>query len=305
MDAMRRMRFLGFRLSVCRFVLALLAAVGLAACGYGGGGGSYSSINGYVSGLWDFTVTNAKGHVTAVIEANLNQDHHGIISAPASVTATGPAGNVFDMFIFGGSLSTPQGIAPDYLGFTCTGADSGDRSISGSLNSSNQMTLNQNVGGTEVATMTGTLTSLSPPAFSGMLTSSGACGGAGSASVIGVLARPFVGTYTGTSAADNAETITATLADTTGPITGTGTDSKLGNFTLTGNAVGNAFSGTLTYAGSPANSGPVFGYYDPQLGTNGNGSILLLNFQGANTTSCSTGTGPYNGSCQLATLALQ
>jgi hypothetical protein len=31
----------------------------------------------------------------------------------------------------------------------------------------------------------------------------------------------------------------------------------------------------------------------------------LISFQGANTTSCSTGIGPYNGACQLATLARQ
>ncbi len=248
-------------------------------------------------------MTNAKGHVPFVIETNLTQDGKGNISATGSVTATGPAGNAFDVFIFGGSLATPQAFAPDYLGFTCNGNDTGDRSITGTVNSSNQMTLNQNVGGTEVATISGTLTSLAPPVFSGTMTTSGTCGGVGSLSVTGAQAKLRTGTYSGTSAADNTENITANLTVTSGSITGTGADSKLGNFTVTGNAVGNAFSATLTYATSPANNGPVFGYYDPQLGVAG--SILLINFNGANTPACPIGIGPYHGACQLATLALQ
>jgi hypothetical protein len=151
------MKFFGFRLSVCGLVLAV--SLGLVACG-GYGGPSNSSINGYMTGPWDFTVTNAKGNVPFVIEANLTQDHHGNISAMGSMTANGPAGNVSDVFIFGGSLSTVNGIAVDYLGFTCTGTDSGDRSISGTVNPSNQVTLNQNDGGTAVVTITGTLTTL-------------------------------------------------------------------------------------------------------------------------------------------------
>lgn len=293
------MKSFAVELSVGLLTLAAFGA--MAACGGGGGGGGNSSINGYVAGSWDFTVTNAKGRVPYVIEANLTQDNHGNISGTGSVTANGPEGNVFTMFIFGGSLSTPQAVAPDYLGFTCNGTDSGDRSITGTINASNQVTLNQNVGGTQVTTMTGTLTSLSPPAFSGTLSSSGACGG-GSGTVTGVLARSFTGTYSGTSAADNTEAITATLTDTSGSVSGSGTDSTLGNFTLTGNAVGNAFSATLTYASSPGNNGPVFGYYDPQLGTSG--SILLINFRGASATSCPAGIGPYGGACQIATLAL-
>jgi hypothetical protein len=295
------MKFLGFGLSVCCPGLALLASLEMVACGGGGGGGSYSSINGNVAGSWEFIVTNAKGRVPYVIEANLSQDHHGNISSTGSVTANGPAGDVFTMFIFGGSLSNAKAVAPDYLGFTCNGTDSGDRSMTGTINASNQMTLSWNVGGTEVTTMTGTLTSLAPPVFSGTLSSSGTCGG-GSGTVTGGLARPIPGTYSGTSAADNTETITATLTYTSASVAGSGTDSKLGNFTLTGSAVGNAFSATLAYASSPGNNSPVFGYYDPQLGTNG--SILLINFLGASATSCSTGIGPYNGSCQLATLAL-
>jgi hypothetical protein len=298
------MRFFGFRLSVCWLVLAV--SLGLVACG-GYGGGSYSSINGYMAGSWDFTVTNAKGHVPVVIEANLTQDHHGNISGTGSVTANGPAGNVSDVFIFGGSLSTVFGIAVDYLGFTCNGTDSGDRSITGTINSSNQVTLNQNVGGTGVATITGTMNNFAmppTPPFSGTLTMSGTCGGTGSASVTGqfaVIIPP--GNYAGTSAADNTENIVTAITNTNGSLTGDGSDSKLGNFTLTGSAVGNAFSATLTYSSSPGNSGPVFGYYDMSLGARG--SILLVSPLGANATSCPNGEPRYNTSCLMAILAVQ
>ncbi len=300
------MKFLTFRLAVCRLALALFGILEMAACGGGGGGGSYSSINGYMTGQWDFTVTNAKGHVPFVIEANLNQDKHGNLSAPGSVTANGPTGNVSSVFLSGGSLSATNAVSLDYLGFTCNGTDNGDRSITGTINSSNQVTLTLAVGGSEVDTITGTMNnSATPPnpAFTGTLTSSGACGG-GSASVTGQF--PVViysGTYSGTSAADSTETISLTLTEgTTGTVTGSGTDSKLGNFTLAGNAVGNAFSATITYASSPGNSGPVFGYFDRQLGTTG--SILLVSFVGPNSTSCPNGE-PYDqGTCQIATLAL-
>ncbi len=303
------MKFLGFRLSFRWLGLALLATLGTVACGCGAGANSNSSaINGYMAGSWDFTVTNAKGQVPVVIETNLTQDHQGNISATGSVTANGPAGDVFDLFIFGPSLSAVQGIALDYLGFTCNGIDSGDRSITGTINSSNQVTLNQNVGGTEVATITGTMNnSATPPTppFTGTLTSSAICGGGGSASVTGQfpVSLPPTGTYGGTNAGDNTENIVVTITNTKGTLAGNGSDSKLGDFTVTRNAVGNALSATLTYSSNPGSNGPVFGYYDRQIGVNG--SILLISFQGANATSCSTGIGPYNGSCQIATLALQ
>jgi len=293
------MKSLGYRLSACWLGLALLATLEIVACGHGGS--SYSSISGYMTGPWDFIVTNAKGNVPFVIEANLVQDHHGNISSTASVTATGPAGNVFDLFFFGGSISTVYAFGVDYLGFTCTGSDSGDRSITGTVNSSNQVTLNQNLGGTGFVTITGTLNNSAMPPFSGTLSS---CGGTGSPSVIGLYpASLFTGTYSGTSAADNTETISVDITNTNGALTGTGTDSKLGSFTLTGNAVGDALSATLTYSSNPGSSGPVYGYFDPRLG--GGGSLMLINFKGANTTSCSTGIGPYNGACELATLARQ
>src|SRR5207253_8910693 len=122
----------------------------------------------------------------------------------------------------------------------------------------------------------------------------------GTATVTGVLASiPPTGTYGGTSAADSTETIFTALTDTTGSLTGSGSDSKLGNFTLTGNAVGNAFSATLTYSSSPSSSGPIFGYYDMKLGA-GSGSILLVSFQGANATSCPNGEPRFNTSCLIA-----
>jgi len=296
------MKFFGFRLSVCW--LGLAVSLGLVACG-GYGGASYESINAYMPGPWDFTVTNAKGSVPFVIEANLTQDHHGNISAKGSVTANGPAGDVSDVFIFGSSLSTVNGIAVDYLGFTCNGTDSGDRSITGGVNSSNHVTLNENVGGTAVATITGTLDNFAPfptPAFTGTLTSSGICGG-GTATVTGqyLTSIPLTGHYAGTSAADNTENIVMAITNTNGSLTGDGSDSKLGNFTLTGNAVGNAFSATLTYSSSPGNSGPVFGYFDMKLRS----SILLVSPLGANATSCPNGEPRYNTSCLIAILAGQ
>lgn len=286
------------------FGLALAASLGLAACGGGtsNGGGSYSSISGYMAGSWDFTVTNAKGRVPFVIEANLTQDHHGNISGTGSVAASGLAGNVFDFFILGSPLSSTYAVSLDYLGFTCNGSDSGDRSISGTINSTSQVTLNQNIGGSQLITMTGTMNNSATPPFTGTLTSSGPCGG-GSATVVGTIARPFTGTYTGTSSVDNTETITANLNDATGSLSGNGTDSKLGNFTLNGTAVGNSLSATITYPSSPGSSGPVFGYFDPQLGMNG--SLFLVSFVGTTSTSCPNAEPYYSGTCEIGILALQ
>ena len=297
------MKFSGYRVSACSLVLAL--SLELVACGSYGGGPSYTSINGYMTGPWDFIVTNAKGGVPFVIEANLTQDHHGNISATGSVTANGPAGDVSDVFIFGSSLSTVDGIAVDYLGYTCNDSDSGDRSITGTVNSSNQVTLNQNDGGTAVLTITGTLDNSATPAFTGTLTSSGTCGGNGTATVTGqyLSSTSLTGNYAGTNATDNTENIATAITNTNGALTGDGSDSKLGNFTLTGNAVGNAFSATLTYSSSPGSSGPVFGYYDMKLGARG--SILLVSPLGANATSCPNGEPLYNTSCLIAILAMQ
>lgn len=282
-------------------LLLLTLSLGLVACGYGKGY-SYSSLSGYMTGEWDFTVTNSKGKIPFVIETFLNQDRHGIISGTGSVNANGPSGNVITVFISGGSLSGARAVFLDYLGFTCNGSDTGDRSITGSINPSNQVTLNWNIGGSEVATITGTMDNSASPQFTGTFSTSGTCGG-GSGAVVGKLAVVVPsGTYTGTSAADSTENISLAATATNGSISGNGTDSKLGNFTLTGNTVGLAFSGTLAYASNPANNGPVFGYYDPQLGSAG--SILLVSFGGVNSTTCPNGEPNFQGTCQIATLAL-
>lgn len=286
-------------LTVSRHLLVLTASLGLTACGGLGGGGN-SSITGYMAASWDFTVTNAKGRVPYVVEANLTQDHHGNISGAGSVTANGPTGNVFDMSIWGTSLSTTYAVSVDYLGFSCNGTDSGDRSISGTINSSNQVTLNWNIGGSGIVTITGTLNNSASPPFTGTVTSSGACAGS-NATVVGTIVTLPSSNYSGTSSVDSTENIVVALTNNNGSLTGSGSDSKLGNFTLTGNAVAYAFSGTLTYASSPANNGPVFGYYDPKLGPAG--SILLVSFAGANVTNCPNGEPGYQYTCQIATLA--
>lgn len=296
------MKLLGVRSSVYWLVLALLVTLAMPSCGYGSGR-SYSSITGYMAGQWDFTVTNAKGHVPFVIEAFLNQDHHGNISSAGSVTPNGPAGSVSAVFIWGPSLAGANAISVDYPGFTCNGSDNGDRSLAGTLDSSNHVTLTLQVGGTAVFTITGTLNTYgATPAFTGTFSTSGACGGA-SGTVTGQF--PVIipsGPYAGTSAADSTENITLSLTNMNGSLSGSGSDSKLGNLTLTGNEVGNAFSGTLTYASSPANSGPVFGYYDPKLGTAG--SILLVSFAGVNVNTCPNGEPSFQFTCEIATLAL-
>lgn len=105
-----------------------------------------------------------------------------------------------------------------------------------------------------------------------------------------------------TGAADATEDISLTLNGINGPMSGTGIDSKLGSFTLTGNAIGNFFSANITYASSPSNNGPVFGYFDPQLGPGG--SILLVSYLGQNSTTCPNNEPYYQGTCQIAILSL-
>ena len=285
------------------YSLALALLMALAACG----GGSSSTTNpppklGSLAGAWDFTVTAGKNPHPIAIEAILTQDSSGNISGSGTVTATGPAGNVFETDIFGAALSSATDMAVDYLGNTCTGTDSGARTITGTINSSNQVTITFDSGGAFTATITGTLNASANPPFSGTGTTTGPCGG-GNFPITGVLASSLTGSYSGTNAANNAETITATVTDTNGALSGNGTDSLLGNFTLTGTTVGNAFSGNVTFASNPGNNGPVFGYFDPQLGAKG--SVLLSSFQGGNASSCPSGVTIDNGSCLIAILALQ
>ena len=300
------MKLLGSRLSVCWLVLALLATLAMVACGGGGGKASPTPTPkpGSMAGSWDFTVIAGKTPHPVALEANLTQDSSGNISAMGSVTASGPAGNVLEADTVGSSLATTTDISVDYLGFTCTGSDSGDRSITGTINSSNQVTLALDIGGTEVDTITGTLNTSANPPFSGTMSTSGICGGPGSVSVTGAPASfPPMGAYGGTTAFDNTVNISVGITDTNGTLTGLGGETNLGNFTVAGNTVGNAFSATLTYSTSPSSSGPVFGYFDPQLGAKG--SILLISFKGGNTATCSPGVGSDAGSCLIAILALQ
>lgn len=285
-------------------LLVLAASLGLPACGAFGHGTSYSSLSETMAGPWDFTVTNAKGRVPFVIEAILDQDHHGNISATGSVTTSGPAGSLSTVFLVGGSPSAASAIFLDSPGFTCNGSDSGDRSVTGSINSSNQVTLNWNIGGSAVMTITGTMNHAAHPPFTGTFATTGTCGG-GSGTITGNWPISIVsGTYTGTSAVDSTEAISLTLSGISGPVTGTGTDSKLGNFTLSGNAEGYFISGTITYATSPSNSGPVFAYYDSQLGTAPYGSLFLVSYAGPTSTTCPNGELDYQGTCQMAILSL-
>ncbi|HZC22492.1 MAG TPA: hypothetical protein VE866_04070 [Candidatus Binatia bacterium] len=283
-------------------LLVLAISLGLPACKTFGGGTSYSSLSETMAGPWDFTVTNAKGRVPFVIEAILDQDHHGNISATGSVTTSGPAGNVATVFISGGSLAAANAVFLGYPGFTCNGSDSGDRSVTGSINSSNQVTLNWNVGGSAIMTITGTMNHAAHPPFTGTFTTTGTCGGS-SGTIVGNWPINIIpGPYAGTSTVDSTEAISLTLSGLHGPITGTGTDSKLGSFTLSGNAEGNFISATITYASSPSNSGPVFAYYNsPDTPT---GSLFLVSYIGQSITTCPNSELNYSGTCQIAILSL-
>ncbi len=213
------MKFLGFRLSVFLFVLSLLGCLETVACG----GGSSASLNpppklGSMAGAWDFTASSAGGHPVAV-EAILTQDGSGNISGTGTVTASGPAGNVFQADILGSSLATAADIAVDYLGNTC-GADNGTRSITGTINSSNQVTFTFS-GGSETVTINGTLKASTTPPFSGSFAvSAPGCNSNGQTGTISaVLASSLTGSYSGTSASDNTETITVSVTDTSGGLT--------------------------------------------------------------------------------------
>jgi hypothetical protein len=157
------------------------------------------------------------------------------------------------------------------------------------------------VGGVLTVTITGTLDPSAKPPFSGTLTNSGPCGFAGNFPITGVLASSLTGVYSGTSAANNTETITLNVTDTNGSLSGSGNDSNTGNFTMTGTTVGNAFWTTINPA--PGVGGAIFGYFDPQLGAKG--SILLTSFQSANAASCPNGVPIDNGSCLITILAMQ
>lgn len=287
-------------LKISLFLVAVAFLLGLAGCG-GTGNTTPPPKLGSMAGSWEFSFTNGKGNVIAV-EAVLSQDSSGNLSATGSVTPNGPTGSVFEADLFGTSFSNVTDLSVDYLGDTCNGnADTGVRKITGTINSSNQVTITYDLGGSLTANITGTLTPSSNPPFSGTGSTSGVCGGGGSAPVTGVLASSLTGNYSGTSTSDNTETITLTLTDTSGTLSATGNDSKTGSFTATGTAVGNAFSATITP--TPGIGGSIFGYFDPKLGAKG--SILLTSFQGGNAVSCPNGVPMDNGSCLIAILAMQ
>lgn len=290
----------------CVFALAVALMLETLACG----GGSSTSTNtqppptpGSMAGAWDFTATGGAGQPVAV-EAVLTEDSKGNLSASGTVTATGPAGSVSEIDVFGPSLASASDIAVDYLGNTC-GNDDGNRKVTGTINSSNTVALTFDSGGGFTVTINGTLTPSANPPFSGTFSvAAPGCKANGSAgNITAVMASSLSGTYSGTNAADNAETITATVTDTNGTLSANGNDSVLGAFTLSGTTVGNAFSGTLTFPGNAGASGPVFGYFDPQLGAKG--SVLLTSFQGGNAVSCPSGVPIDNGSCLIGVLALQ
>lgn len=287
-------------------LLSLIAATllfGLASCGGTGNSTTPPPTLGSMAGSWDFTVSGGSGSHPVIVEATLTQDNKGNFSGTGSVTANGPAGSVFQADIHGSSLSAADDMAVDFLGDTC-GADSGVRNLSGTIDSSNKVTLTPTFGSSSAyATISGTLTPSANPPFTATGTvTDPACNSNGQAfTLTGRLASSLTGSYAGASAANNSESITLTLTDTNGTLSGNGTDSVSGNFTATGTAVGNAFSATITP--TPGIGGSIFGYFDPQLGAKG--SILLISFQGGNAVSCPNGVPIDNGSCLIAILAMQ
>jgi hypothetical protein len=246
-------------------------------------------------------VINGQPPHPVAIEKILTQDNSGNISGTGTATATGPTGNYFTADLSGSSMSNATDISVDYLGDTCAGVDSGTRTLTGTINSSNQVTMTIDVGGVLTVSISGTLNTSSKPPFSGTLSTSGPCGFSGGFPITGALASSLTGTYSGTSAANNTEIITLELTDTNGSLSGSGNDSNTGNFTMAGTTVGNAFSATITPA--PSVGGSIFGYFAPQLGAKG--SILLTSFQGGNATTCPKGVTIDNGSCLIAILAIQ
>lgn len=289
----------------CVAAVAVALLLEMMACG---GGSSNTNITppptpGSMAGAWDFTATGGLGQPVAV-EAILTEDSKGNLSASGTVTATGPAGSVSGIDVFGSSLASASDIAVDYLGNTCAN-DDGNRKITGTIDSSNAVNLTFDVGGSFTIAITGTLAASANPPFSGTFSvaAPGCKANGQSGNVTAVMAGSLAGTYSGTNAADNAETISATVTDTNGTLSANGTDSVLGAFTLSGTTVANAFSATLTFPTNPGASGPVFGYFDPKLGAKG--SVLLTSFQGGNAVSCPSGVPIDNGSCLIGVLALQ
>jgi hypothetical protein len=304
---------LALKLSARLLVLALLLA--LVACGFAKGGGGKLSpppLFPNMGGAWDFTAVDGNGNLIG-LEALLFEGTLGDLSGNITVNSFGGPGAttnsaMFEVDILGSSLSAASGIAIDYLGNAC-GSDDGNRTLSGGIDLSSHVALTYNIGGSSNVTINGTFNAPATPPFSGTFTvSAPSCTSNGQAGTItGVLASSLTGSYSGTSASDSTDAITMTLTDTPtvfgGSISGSGTDSKNGSFTVGGGTDGNFFGGNFVGPGSPNGNGLIFGYFDPQLGAKG--SILLTSFQGGGAASCPNGVPIDNGSCLLAILAMQ
>lgn len=297
--------------------LALALAMCLLLVGMEGCGGSGSNNNskqqltpGSMAGSWDFTLTSAdfaKGNEVVALGSLLAQDNSGNVSASGPVTANGPSGSVFLAFLTGSSLANATNIGVDFLGAACGGQDDGTRNLTGTINSSNQVTVALHRGGSQTINITGTFNASATPPFSGTFTiSAPGCGSDGdTGTVTGAAATSVTGSYSGSPYNNSADNVTFNLtAGSNNTYTGSGTDSQSGGFTLAGNSVGNSSLVTSTPSGG-GNATNFFTYYDPQLGAKG--SVLALVFLGANNTSCPNGAPPPigGGGCLYAIFAKQ
>ena len=302
--------------SICQVLILTVLLLGMVSCGDStssnsnngsGGSGSQSEIAS-MAGAWDFTATSSSfdsqgGQFMIAVEANLSQDNSGNISASGSVTANGPAGNVYQVILAGSALSSVSDVQLDYLGAGSCTNDSGARNMTGTINASNQVTLTYDDGGSK-ANITGTYDS-SAKTFSGTFTISDAgCTDNGvTGNVSGVVANSVAGSYAGSPVGSGNDDVTFSLTAGTGnAFTGSGTDSQNGNFTITGSSVGNGYTVTSTPGGG-GSATTFFGYFDPQLGAKG--SALSAVNVGANADSCPNGATLAGESCLYAIFAKQ
>lgn len=253
-----------------------------------------------MAGAWDFTATSpsftGQGGQAFVIgvQANLSEDSSGNLSATGSATANGPTGDVFVVLMAGASLNSITDLQIDTLGNAGCTTDSGTRNMTGTIDSSDKVSLTFDDGGSTV-TITGTLNS-SANTFSGTFSvSDPGCNNDGiTGTVSGVQASSVAGNYAGSPYNDTADNLTFTLtAGSNDTFSGSGTDSQNGGFTLTGNSVGNAFIVTSTPSGG-GSSTTLYGYYDPQLGAKGS---VLSAFDVPGSTSCANGAPLLGESC--------
>ena len=272
-------------------VAVMLLLLGMEGCGGGTSKSDQPATLASMAGSWDFALTSsgfANGDEVLALGTILAQDNSGNISASGPATANGPSGNVLEVFLTGSSLSNVTNMGIDFLGAACGGNDNGIRMLAGTINSSNQVTINFARGGAQMVTITGTLNASATPSFSGTFKiSAPGCGSDGTiGNVAGVPASSLTGNYAG-SPYNSADNVTFSLtAGANNTFSGNGTDSQNGAFTLSGNSVGNAASVTNTPSGG-GNATSFFTYYDPQLGAKG--SVVTLVFVGANATSCPNG----------------